>query len=82
MVFLLVANSAQDEQHESDDGENDQDGVEHENSASITTGMFWALHSSGGLNSSTIDPENKLLWHYKTPDKDQLAAALKQLQAA
>jgi len=26
--------------------------------------------------------ENKLLWHYKTPDKDQLAAATKQLQAA
>jgi transketolase len=26
--------------------------------------------------------ENKLLWHYKTPDKDQLAAAVKQLQAA
>jgi transketolase len=26
--------------------------------------------------------ENKLLWHYKTPDKDQLAAAIKQLKAA
>jgi transketolase len=26
--------------------------------------------------------ENKLLWHYKTPDNDQLAAAMKQLAAA
>ena len=26
--------------------------------------------------------EDKLLWHYKTPDKEQLAAAMKQLQAA
>jgi transketolase len=26
--------------------------------------------------------EDKLLWHYKTPDKEQLAAAIKQLQAA
>jgi transketolase len=26
--------------------------------------------------------EDKLLWHYKTPDKDQLAAAMKQLAAA
>lgn len=26
--------------------------------------------------------EDKLLWHYKTPDKEQLATALKQLQAA
>lgn len=26
--------------------------------------------------------EDKLLWHYKTPDKEQLAAAVKQLSAA
>jgi transketolase len=26
--------------------------------------------------------EDKLLWHYKTPDQEQLAAAIKQLQAA
>ncbi len=26
--------------------------------------------------------ENRLLWHYKTPDKEQLAAAMKQLEAA
>jgi transketolase len=26
--------------------------------------------------------EDKLLWHYKTPDKDQLAAAMQQLSAA
>ena len=26
--------------------------------------------------------EDKLLWHYKTPDKEQLVAAIKQLQAA
>ena len=35
------------------------------------------------MKSAGVDfMENKLLWHYKTPDKEQLAAAIKQLQAA